>query len=270
MCLYGTVYRYGVLVPRIILPATGALALLALAGCAAIERSELTYSDTESVAITQISVEPGSGDVVVRTGDISSVQIGRVVRYRGAEPRQRTFRIEGTRLFIDTDCGRQCGVSYDIVAPRGVSLDGENGSGDVRLTELAGVDINVGSGDIEVSDTSGTVRARTGSGTIRLDGAKGAVTARTGSGDITARRLSGGDVNTETGSGDISMLLDRASSVWARTASGSIDLAVPSGSYQVRAGTDSGDRKVDVTDQPGAPSVLDVHTGSGDVTVHPA
>ncbi|MEQ4303614.1 DUF4097 family beta strand repeat-containing protein [Plantactinospora sp. B6F1] len=249
---------------------TGGLALVAmvaLAGCDGLAEQRLTYDRTEDVKITEVEVLPGSGDVTVRTGAVQNVRIKRVVQYRGPEPSDATYRIDGTTLVLDTDCGRHCGVSYDILAPAGIALHGENGSGDIALTALTEVDIKVGSGDIAVTDASGAVRVETGSGDITLDRLPGTVTARAGSGSIEGRSLGAGKVNAQTGSGDIRLTLGTAGSVQASASSGSIELTVPAGDYRVRAHADSGDVDVTVPDDPAAESVLDVRTGSGDITV---
>jgi hypothetical protein len=253
--------------PRIV-TAVSAVTLLTLAGCGtAFEQRRLDFSDTEEVKITQVNVAPGSGDIVIRTGDVSNVQIKRVLRYRGGEPRGGAYRVEGTQLYIDTDCGRQCSVSYDIFAPRGTALQGENGSGDVELTGLADVDIKVGSGNIEVRDASGAVRTETGSGDISLTGVKGTASGQTGSGNISGRGLAGGVVKAETGSGDISLALAGAGSVRANASSGSVVLSVPAGSYRVQCTTESGSKAIEVANDPAATMLLDVTTGSGDVTI---
>ncbi|MGX7675700.1 DUF4097 family beta strand repeat-containing protein [Plantactinospora sp. DSM 117369] len=243
------------------------VALIALAGCDGLAEQRLTYDRTEDVKITEIEISPGAGDVVVRTGAVQNVRIERVVQYRGPEPNDATYRIEGTKLILDTDCGRHCGVSYDVLAPAGVALRGENGSGDVTLTALAEVDLKVGSGDISVTDASGSVRVETGSGDVTLNRVPGTVSARAGSGSIEGRSLGAGKVAAQTGSGDISLTLTAAGSVQASASSGSIDLTVPAGGYQVTAHADSGSTDVQVPNDPAATSVLDVQTGSGSITV---
>ncbi|MDG4789241.1 DUF4097 family beta strand repeat-containing protein [Micromonospora sp. WMMD1102] len=249
---------------------TGGLALaalIALAGCDGLAEQRLTYDRTEDVKITEIEVLPGSGNVVVRTGAVQNVRIERVVQYRGPQPDDSTYRIEGTKLILDTDCGKHCGVSYDILAPAGVALRGENGSGDVNLTALTEVDIKVGSGDITVTDVDGPVRVETGSGDIRLTRLPGTVSARAGSGSVEGRSLGAGKVDAQTGSGDISLTLAAPGPVQANASSGSIDLTVPAGGYQVRTHADSGNTDVKVPNDPAAKAVLDLQTGSGDITV---
>lgn len=247
----------------------GAAALAALAGCELAAEQQLDFSDTEEVRITRITVSPGSGDVTVRTGAVAGFEIDRVVRYRGAEP-DSGYRIDGTELLIDTDCGRHCSVSFDILAPEGVAVRGENGSGDASFTRTGPVDYTVGSGSIELIDPAGEVRAETGSGDITVTGASAAVTLRTGSGSISGRGLAGGQVRTETGSGDVELAFREPTSVQADTGSGNVRLTVPAGSYQIRTSSDSGEADVGVTHDPAAKLVIAVHTGSGDISVDPA
>ncbi len=168
---------------------------------------------------------------------------------------------------VETDCGRQCSVSYDILVPAAVSVRGENRSGDVELTDVADVDLTAGSGRIIVRRASGAVRVRTGSGDITATEIAGTVSAHTGSGDITGRGLGAGEVQAKTGSGDVSLDLDTATSVRAQTGSGSVELFVPSDRYRVRVNTGSGAQHIGVTDDPSAALLLDLRTGSGDVTV---
>lgn len=243
------------------------VALVALAGCDPLAEQRLTFDRTEDVKITEIELAPGSGEVVVRAGAVTNVRIERVVRYRGAEPNDTGYRIEGTKLFLDTDCGRHCDVSYDVLAPAGVRLRGENGSGDVRLTALSEVDIRVGSGDVTVTDVTGPVRAETGSGGIELTRLPGTVSARAGSGTIQGRQLGAGKVQAQTGSGDISLTFATAASAQASASSGTIELTVPAGAYQVRTHVESGSTDVTVPNDPAAKDVLDLQTGSGDITV---
>jgi hypothetical protein len=251
---------------RTVAAAAGAAAFVSLTGCTALAERQLDFTRTEAVKITEITIAPGSGDIVIRTAAVSTVQIKRVVRYRSSEP-GATYRIDGTVLALDTDCGRQCSVSYDILAPHGVAVRGENGSGDLDVTDVSAVAVKVGSGSITVTRASGAVTADTGSGDIRLVDAAAAVSAHTGSGSIDGRGLGGGRVEASTGSGDITLALGTPGAVRARASSGSVELTVPPGGYRVAASTGSGSKNLEVSDEPGASALLDLETGSGDITV---
>lgn len=254
-------------VPRVLAAATGAFALLALVGCGNLTQRRLDFSDTEAVKVTRITILPGSGDVTVRTGPVPDTQIKRVVRYQGGEP-QTKYRLEGDELFLDTDCGRQCSVSFEVLAPEGVAVVGENGSGDIELTRVGMVDLLVGSGNIQIRGTTAGVRAETGSGDVHVTDVAGTVRLRAGSGNITGRGLRAADVNAETGSGDIRLTLETAASVRAHAGSGSVEVSVPAGAYRVRSHTGSGDATVGVPDDPTAKLLLDVSAESGDLTLN--
>jgi hypothetical protein len=245
----------------------GTLTLGMLAGCSDIlpRQQRLDFSRTEEVKITNITLEPGAGDVTVTTAAVSNVRINRVVRYRGDQPGD-TYRIEGTELLVDTDCGRNCGVSYEILAPEGVSVSGESGSGDIDLSKVAAVDVKVGSGDITVAGATGAVRTQTGSGDISLTEVSTTSTARTGSGSISGYGLAG-TVEATAGSGDISLAFGAAGSVRAEASSGSIDVTVLAGPYRVRSHTGSGSAEVNVADDPAATNSIDVTAGSGDILI---
>ncbi|MEU9509825.1 DUF4097 family beta strand repeat-containing protein [Micromonospora sp. NPDC048170] len=261
-----------------------ATTLIVSAGCDNLSFRRLDYDNTEAVRISSIRVLPGAGDVTVRAiGPQDEVRIKRVVRYQGGQP-DATYEIKGSELVLDTDCGSRCTISYEVTAPDGVSVKGESGSGDVDLSKVGPVEMLLGSGNIRVAGSSGPVRAQTGSGNIQVTGAGGpvraeagsgnvevdevaaTVTLRTSSGDITGRRLGGG-VDAEAGSGDVTVDLATPASARVRAASGNVELVVPSGRYRVRSNVDSGDADLGVPDDPSATLVLDLGTGSGNVTL---
>ena len=257
---------------------------MCLAGCEFTLTRQLSLQRAEAAAITEITLIPGSGDVTIRTGDISTVQVNAKVHYRGEAP-DVVHRVDGTTLILYVDCGRRCSASFDVLAPTGVAVRGENGAGDVSLTGVSTVDLTLGSGsisigrasgpvtaetmsgDIKVTDLDGPARVRTASGDIRLIRLAGPVSAQTTSGDISGTALRGGEVTTRTESGDITLSLDNPSNVRATTASGSVTLTVPDRSYQIHTATHTGEIEIGVRDEPGALHRLDLRTASGDITV---
>lgn len=248
--------------------ATSLAALAALTGCDEVAHTQLNFSATEKVAITEISVTGGgSGDITVRgTGPTGEVRIDRVVRYRGDEP-SKTYRLAGSVLHLDTDCGSFCRVSYDIQAPPGVAVRGESGSGDVILTDIAAINMRLGSGSIAVSDSSADVTVHTGSGDITASAVAGALTAETGSGTIEARGVRHGPTRVRTGSGDMTIALVEPADVRARAGSGDINVSVPAGRYRVQANTGSGDTNLGVPNDAAAEHLLEFDSGSGDITL---
>ncbi|MEW2382946.1 DUF4097 family beta strand repeat-containing protein [Micromonospora sp. NPDC047707] len=246
--------------------AFAAATLIVVAGCDSLSFRRLDFDNTEAVKITTVRVLPGAGDVVVRaTGAPGSVRIKRVVRYQSDQP-ETTYRVDGTELVLDTDCGPRCSISYEVTAPPGVAVQGETGSGDVDVSRTGAVDVTVGSGDVRVANAGGPVRVETGSGDIEVVDVTAPVRLRASSGDITARRLGGG-VDVEANSGRVTVELATPASVRAHASSGDVELTVPAGSYRVRSEVGSGRAEVGVPNVPSATLVLDVATGSGDLTV---
>ncbi|WP_239095780.1 DUF4097 family beta strand repeat-containing protein [Micromonospora lutea] len=241
-------------------------ALIVLVGCDNLSYRQLDFDTTESARITAIQVLPGSGDVVVRAdGGVDGVRVKRVLRYQNNQP-DVTYEIKGTELVLDTSCGARCSLSYEVTVSEGVSVRGETGSGDVDLSRVGQVDLKVGSGDVRIAAATDTVRVETGSGDIRVYDVTGPVVVRASSGDVTGSRL-GGEVDAETKSGSISLELDKPTSARAHASSGDVNVTVPQGPYQVRSKAGSGRLDLGVTHDPSATSVLDLRTGSGDISV---
>jgi hypothetical protein len=248
----------------------GVLALVAattatLTGCAGVLGAQMTYNDVEPTKITEIRMTGGSGDVSVTTAAVDKTTIKRVVR-RSTNP-DESYRLDGTVLNIDTSCGHNCSVSYEIQAPAGVAVRGDLRSGDVRLTGVGATELELTSGDVTVSKATGPVQLRATSGDIRVIDTKSTVKVESTNGDIQALNV-GGAVDVKVTSGDISVLLTAPHSVTAEATSGDVSVRVPEGAYQIRTDTMSGDASVQgLTSDPTAKNIIDVRTHSGDTVV---
>jgi hypothetical protein len=252
--------------PRKLLAAVGVIAVAGLVGCDDVARTRLDYSNTEKVAIKEIVIEPGAGDVTVTTSDTQQVDIRRVVHYNGDEP-DTSYQINGKVLQLAIECGHFCRVDYEIVAPKGVAIRGELGSGDLSLSGVSNVDLQTGSGNVGIAEASGAVKVKAGSGDMTISDVAGDLDARTGSGNIDARGLSGAMNMARTGSGDVLLKLAKSGAVRTHTGSGNVDLTVPVGSYRVDARTGSGEKVLGVPSSPTGKFLLDLETGSGDITL---
>jgi DUF4097 and DUF4098 domain-containing protein YvlB len=260
------------------------LSAVALAGCGVAGRH---FSDerTDEVAVTEITIDGGSGSVTVAPGSDGSVRVQRRVSYGARKPAE-TARIDGTVLRLDTDCGFACSVSYTVTAPPNVRVSGRNGSGAVDLRGVSSVAVSVGSGAVRVHDASGDVSVETNSGSIAVQGVRGNVRAHAGSGAITltevsgtviadtssgairGRQLSGSRTDANTSSGSLTLELASAQDVIAETSSGSVHVTVPAGtSYRVNARTSSGRTTVTVPTSEDADHTITASSSSGSVTV---
>jgi hypothetical protein len=249
-------------VTRLILVA--AVAAPVLAGCGGVG-ARLTFNDTEP-AVTEIVLTGANGDVTVRTSEIKETRITRVI-HRNSDP-GRTYEIKDGVLSIDTDCGDNCSVTYDIEAPANVAVRGELRSGDIGLSGVGKTDVMVTSGDIMVTRATGDVRAKATSGDISVVDSTGRTTVLSTSGDVRAFNIAGA-VEARTTSGDVDVQLTKANSVIAHATSGDVNVLVPAGSYKISSDiTGSGDNRiVGLVNDPAAKFLIDMSAASGDATV---
>jgi Toastrack DUF4097 len=130
----------------------------------------------------------------------------------------------------DDDDGRDTRASITVTLPRGVSLRGVTGNGEVTVDGTGGdLSIATGNGEIRIDGTSGTVRVSTGNGDVEVAGAQGEVTASTGNGrvHVTTGR---GPVSASTGNGDITVAMSSIADMQDMrftTGHGNVDVTVP-------------------------------------------
>lgn len=211
-----------------------------------------------------VRLDLGSSDVVVRSGAVEQIDLIARIRYSEREPEQ-SWRSDGDALVLH-GCGRDCSVDYELVVPPGTRIEGKDGSGEVNLTGVAEVDVEVGAGDVEARDVPGAVTVSTGSGSVTLERIGGRSTVRSSSGSITGRELSG-PVDATTSSGDVILDLARQQDVRAETSSGDVQLTVPAGSYRIDSRGSDDEQRIEVVNDPAAPYTLELSTSSGEITV---
>lgn len=216
------------------------------------------------------------------------------------------LRQSGNSIRIDYVNVHDISIDYEITAPAETTVRTRTGSGDQRLEGLHGnMDLESGSGDMRLRDLTGEIRTRTGSGNVESVKISGPFSAHAGSGDIRLEESGAGDVNVHTGSGNITLsgvngvLHAEAGSgditvggteagAWeVRTGSGNVGLRLPSqAAFDLDLSTSSGtivvDEPVTTTVQGrvqesrrsisgkvrGGGPMIQVHTGSGDISIH--
>lgn len=108
---------------------------------------------------------------------------------------------------------------------------------DVRVPRNLALDIDDGSGSIEVLNIAGKVDLEDGSGSVTMDKITGSVSIDDGSGSIELRSI-GGDVDIDDGSGTITVE-DAAGNVDVKDGSGTINIYKTGGSVVVSDGSGS-------------------------------
>lgn len=232
-----------------------ALLVLPLTACT-VEEAVQEHAFDEP--IDHVVLDVGGIDVdIVAVEGLEGARVVEHVRWQGERPDVR-LDVVGGELHVEFACqfkltiGTSCSVDLAIEVPATAGVRGQIGSGDLSIDGVGGgVDLSVGSGD------------------VTLSGILGNVVLDVGSGDVTGHDLAATTLDVAVGSGDVDLEQGVAfDSAWIETRSGDVTLVVPAGSYDLSTSSSSGDITVSgIDDDSTAATSVDLHTGSGDVTL---
>lgn len=120
--------------------------------------------------------------------------------------------------------GDSPGIRLEVRVPARMSLDIDDGSGSIEIRDVAGdIQLEDGSGSIRMSEVGGSLRVEDGSGSIDITGVGGDVQLVDGSGSITLTRVSG-SATIEDGSGGIDVSGVAGDVTIPKDGSGSVDV----------------------------------------------
>ena len=222
-----------------------------------------------------LDVQTGSGEITLRTGDSTKVEIHARIHGSGwGEVEQRIHEIEnnppteqsGNTIRIghieNHDWKRNISISYELIVPAQTKLRSESGSGDQKVEGLSGpADMNSGSGSLHLKNIGNEVRVRTGSGDVELETIHGSARASAGSGTIRAIGIAGG-LTASSGSGNVRLEQTAAGDVDISTGSGDVEIKGVKGGAKVSTGSGS------ITAQGDPTGDWRLHSGSGSVRVN--
>lgn len=198
-------------------------------------------------------------DIVVTVPALSTVK---------ADSGSGDIRLDGRFADVAAHAG-----SGDIAVDTGADLQLTTGSGDVYVSECAAAKVRTGSGEIRLGTAGGPVELQSGSGgieveqplhdgrlsaasgDIRVDTVEGQVELKTASGDVTVHRAVEGELRARTASGEVAV------GIVAGTAA-KLDVSSVSGSIR---------SELDQADAPAATDrtlLLTASTVSGSVRLH--
>ncbi|OFE13088.1 hypothetical protein PHACT_08020 [Pseudohongiella acticola] len=150
-------------------------------------------------------------------------------------------------------------IDIDLTVPAGLLLDIDDGSGNIDVRNFHGeLLIDDGSGDLRIVDSSGPVRIDDGSGDIDISDVEGRIDVDDGSGSMTITGTR--DVRVRDGSGDIRVRDTEGDVVIADDGSGDIRIERVSGNVRI---DDDGSGDITVRDVQGDFGARD--TGSGGI-----
>jgi len=121
-------------------------------------------------------------------------------------------------------------IDIELMVPAGLLLDIDDGSGNIDIRDVRGeLLIDDGSGDLQISDTIGPVRIDDGSGDIEINNIGGRLDIDDGSGSMTLTRTmhvsirdGSGDVNVRDVDGDANIIDDGSGDIRIERVSGSV------------------------------------------------
>lgn len=215
-----------------------------------------TSRDSYAVQGGAVTVESGSADVELRSGDVREITVDRKYDRNlfGSAPSE-TYK-DGTLKIRDTGCGFLsfgCDTHYLITVPK-----------DVKVT------MDSSSGDLHVSDLPGGADLETTSGSIEAHRIGGDLSVKSSSGSLDAEQLTASKVTTESSSGSANLsFVSAPTTVQAETSSGDLAVEIPvdTQTYKVDIDTSSGDESANVKIDPASTRSITAKTSSGDVTI---
>src|ERR1700693_5206422 len=248
----------------------------ALSSFPAFAASEGHFDRTLTVTgAVDLDVQTGSGEISVRTGDSTKVEIHAKIHGSGwGDVGQDIHEIEnnppieqsGNTIRIghieNHEWKRNISISYELIVPAQTKLRSESGSGDQKVEGLSGpADMNSGSGSLHLKNIGNEVRVRTGSGDVELETIHGSARASAGSGTIRAIGIAGG-LTASSGSGNVRLEQTAAGDVDISTGSGDVEIKGVKGGAKVSTGSGS------ITAQGDPTGDWRLHSGSGSVRVN--
>ena len=156
-----------------------------------------------------------------------------------------------------------------ITMPAGADLGVRNAVGPIHGGELAGrLDLDTGSGDVDLAAFDGPLAIDTGSGDVRVGRVAGDTSVDTGSGDVNIGETGGvaGDkLDIDTGSGDVRVGAGKLTRLSVDTGSGSIRVTdLDAETFKL----DTGSGDVTLRSPLVLARTVTVDTGSGDVEIY--
>ncbi|MEV4265064.1 DUF4097 family beta strand repeat-containing protein [Kribbella sp. NPDC049584] len=248
----------------------GVVLLVVAAGLAFWQFGGKDSDDTNKVddKITTVQLATGGrSDITIKVSDDDTTTVQEQRKYWFFK-RGDAYSVKDGVLKLDGDCGWQCSADFEVTVPRGTKVTGENGSGDLELSGVAGVDVKSRSGEVTLREINGDVNLDLTSGDVSVSDLTGKLDVKANSGDIEAAGLKGGPVNVETSSGDMELQLAEANDVRVKGTSGDIEITAPGGDYKVSTESRTGDVENSLGNSADASHSLSATTTSGDIELH--
>jgi Putative adhesin len=227
-------------------------AAVLIAFSTACTHSEGRFQKTFAVNGTpDVEINGSTGNIIVRTGDVNSVQVVADIDAFSLSPEAIVSRLEhdppltqsGNHIRIgrphDVSIGfEQVRINYTVTVPAATRLVSSLGTGDQEITGLqARLNVSNGTGNIRLSDFRGDARLNTGTGNIDVSSADGSLNLEAGTGDIRVQGSKVARADASTGTGEIALDAIEGE-LTAHAGTGNISVAgLPTRLWRVETGT---------------------------------
>jgi DUF4097 and DUF4098 domain-containing protein YvlB len=228
--------------------------------------------ETPGQVLLDVRIPEGTVDIATTAADKTVVELtgpddDELRDLARIDCRERDGRYEVT---ITVDDRRSFGLRFliqrsyrlDVTLPPAADLRISTGSADLRARgDYGRIDVESGSGDVEVDEAAGDASVKSGSGDVLLRGVDGEADVSTASGDVNIERL-GGSGRIRCASGDV-RVAEAASELTVQTASGDQEIgSVAEGRVTLQSA--SGDMRVGI--KQGSRVWVDAKSMSGDTS----
>lgn len=235
------------------------LSALTLSGCvvhvgpnhAKVADVELTDSlQVDGQNLSVFNIDAGAGRLKIQ-GDAEATEISVKADIHTTEAKDYVLRLKrsGNTAYLVAEHNSTYGnwrgssprIDLEVIVPANTALNIDDGSGAIEINDLRNsVIIEDGSGAIELNNIFGEVAIDDNSGSISLRNIEGKIQIDDGHGSILVKNTNG-DVNVEDGSGDM-LISDVRGKVTIDDGSGDIDVLRTGGLTIIDAG--SGDLNI--------------------------
>ena len=244
--------------------------LIFMGGALAMNMNKEEYRKNFTVESgTVLKIYHKNGDIVVNSWDRDYIEVVAIKKMRwwtgflkGPDIDVATGKEFVIRTLYKTVIFRAIPLQYRITVPKGVRVDHvETSTGQLQIHEVNGfVKAVTSTGNIRVDKVTGDVDAKTATGEIQIHRVDGLVKAVTSTGKINVDEVSG-DVDAKTSTGEIQIHKVNGF-VKAVTSCGKIEITGVGGVSEAR--TDTGEISVEV---PAIRDNLEIRSSNGSITV---
>jgi hypothetical protein len=227
-----------------------------------LEESKTLKVDAEKPVSLKIADD--AGEITVSGANVETVQVKAVKTAFDSTQARADEEVKGIKYTIEQN-GNAITIKYEL--PKSMNIRNNVNTVDfiVTVPNETSVNLDTSMGEVQVSDTKGSVVISNDFGDVTARNIEGALSVDSSSGKITATSIKAGgaEVDLHTDFGSVKLEKVNAGNVTARSNSGTIQLNDVRATGEILAKSDFGDIKY----ENGSGASLNVETNSGKVSL---